>query len=156
MVLLWPFIPFFLRHLGLVEERRFVDAEAQLRAAALLRVAVSGEREIAEYQLPLAKVLCGVELDALFELDAPVSDEEEAEATAMIEAVIARAPILGRMSVAGLRGSFLLRPGALRVRDGAWLLQVERQSFDVVLDRFPWSSSWVKLPWMDEPVQVEW
>ncbi|MEZ4382399.1 MAG: contractile injection system tape measure protein [Nannocystaceae bacterium] len=156
MVVLWPFIPFFLRHLGLVDERSFTSREAQLRAAALLRVAVSGEREVAEHQLPLAKILCGVAIGDLFELEAPVRDEEVAEATAMLDAVIARAPILKRMSVAGLRGSFLLRPGALRVRDGAWLLQVERQGFDVVLDRFPWSFAWVKLPWMPEPLQVEW
>ncbi|MGB1017237.1 MAG: contractile injection system tape measure protein, partial [Nannocystaceae bacterium] len=79
-----------------------------------------------------------------------------AEARAMLEAVILRAPILKKMSVAGLRGSFLLRPGVLRVRDGTWLLQVERQGYDVVVDRFPWSFLWVKLPWMHEPLQVEW
>jgi len=156
MVLLAPFIPHFFRHLGLVDERRFINPEAQIRATALLRLAVTGKRKVAEYQLPMAKVLSGLAIDALAFLDPEVRDEEETEAITMLEAVIERAPILKRMSVAGLRGSFLLRPGVLRMRDGAWLLQVERQGYDVVLDRFPWSFSWVKLPWMDEPLRVEW
>ena len=60
------------------------------------------------------------------------------------------------MSIPGFRGTFLLRRGILGIRDGAWLLRVERESFDVVLDRFPWSFAWVKLPWMQAPLRVEW
>ncbi len=39
---------------------------------------------------------------------------------------------------------------------GTWLLRVERVSYDVVLDRFPWGLGWVKLPWMEAPLYVEW
>mgnify|MGYP006992414521 FL=1 len=39
---------------------------------------------------------------------------------------------------------------------GGWLLRVERLSHDVVLDRFPWGASFVKLPWMEEALSVEW
>jgi hypothetical protein len=60
------------------------------------------------------------------------------------------------MSVPGFRNSFLLRNGQLSVRDGVWLVRVERETFDVVLERFPWSINWVKLPWMQAPIQVEW
>jgi hypothetical protein len=74
----------------------------------------------------------------------------------MLTAVIANAPILRDMSIDGFRGSFLLRKGVLSVRDGAWLLRVERASYDVVLDRFGWGISWVKLPWMQAPLCVEW
>ena len=41
-------------------------------------------------------------------------------------------------------------------RDGAWLLRVERQTYDLVLDRFPWGWEWLRLPWMDAPLRVEW
>ena len=60
------------------------------------------------------------------------------------------------MSVRGFRGTFLLRKGQLSTRDGVWLLRVERQTYDVVLDRFPWSLNIVKLPWMEALMQVEW
>jgi hypothetical protein len=44
----------------------------------------------------------------------------------------------------------------LGTRDGAWLLRVERESYDVVLDRFPWPLDWIKLPWMAVALRVEW
>ena len=65
-------------------------------------------------------------------------------------------PILRDMSIAGFRSSFLLRDGQLSTRDGNWLLRVQRETHDIVLDRFPWSARVVKLPWMDAMVVVEW
>ncbi len=156
LVILWPFLRPLFTHLGLLEGLRFRDPSAQLRAAALLRHVAGGEFEIAEFQLPLAKILCGLEPDALFDLDTPLQDEESSECTRMLEAVILRAPVLKKMSVAGLRGTFLLRPGILRVRDDSWLLRVEERAFDLVLQRFPWTFEWIKLPWMQTPLQVEW
>ena len=156
LVILWPFLRHLFTHLELLEGTGFRDSRAQLRAAALLRLVTTGDLEIAEFQLPLAKILCGLEPDALFELDAPLGKEESNECTRMLEAMILRAPILKKMSVAGLRATFLLRPGILRVRDGCWLLRVEERPFDLVLQRFPWTFGWLKLPWMQTPLQVEW
>jgi hypothetical protein len=50
----------------------------------------------------------------------------------------------------------LQRPGLLSARPGAWVLQVERRSGDEVLDGLPWSWSWIRLPWMDDLLQVVW
>jgi hypothetical protein len=55
-----------------------------------------------------------------------------------------------------LRGTFLTRPGKLSMRGGDYLLQVEEQSFDVLLDHLPWSISAVRLPWMARIIWVEW
>jgi hypothetical protein len=55
-----------------------------------------------------------------------------------------------------LRGSFLVRKGILSTRDGAWLLRVERQPQDVLLERLPWTMQWARLPWMQAPMRVEW
>jgi hypothetical protein len=101
-------------------------------------------------------VLCGMELDDVFDFGPPVTETEADECANLLAAMIANAPILKNMSVNGLRGTFLLRSGVLSTRDGAWLLRVERETYDVVLDRFPWTIQWVKLPWMDTPLRVEW
>ena len=74
----------------------------------------------------------------------------------MLAAAIAHAPCLGTLSIDGLRGSFLLRPGVLSTRDGAWLLRVERKAYDILLDRLPWAREWVRLPWMQAPLRLEW
>ena len=31
-----------------------------------------------------------------------------------------------------------------------------KKAHDLLLDRLPWSWSWVKLPWMPHPLRVEW
>lgn len=156
LVVLWPFLGHFFGRLGLMEDNRFLTVGAQHRAVGLLQHLATGERARAEYQLPLAKVLCGVPLEEPLDFGPEVSDAEAEESVNLLSAVVAHAPILRDMSIEGLRGSFLIRKGVLSVRDEAWLLQVERVTYDVVLDRFPWSVGCVRLPWMEGVVWVEW
>lgn len=156
LVILWPFLKTFFGRQGLLEENRFRDEAARQRGMALLQCLASGDVNVPEYLLALNKLLCGMALEAVFELELPLTEDEIAAGEALLEAVIAQAPILNNMSLSGFRGSFLLRAGTLQVRDGAWLLRVERETYDLVLDRFPWGLSWVKLPWMEAPLQVEW
>jgi hypothetical protein len=106
--------------------------------------------------LPLNKLLCGLALTAVFDMNAPLSTAEIEECTDLLQATIAQAPILRQMSAHGFRETFLQREGVLRSRDGGWLLQVEKETYDVVLERFPWNWEWVKLPWMETALRVEW
>ncbi len=156
MALLWPFLPQFFGTLGLLEGEQFRDAPAQHRAATLMHYLASGEVSGPEHDVPLAKVLCGIELDAVHDPGEPLDAFEVGSADALLEAVLGHAPMLGRISVAGLREAFLMWPGLLSTRDGHWLLRVERRTIDILLDRLPWTFAWVRLPWMAQPLQVEW
>lgn len=157
LVILWPFLGHFFARLGLLdEERRFKDLRARHRAAGLLQVAATQDASFPEYLLPLNKLLCGLGVTEVFDFGPPLLDSEIRECTDLLEAVIAQAPILHNMSTDSFRGTFLLRPGLLGANNGFWLLRVERQTYDIVLDRFPWSWEWVRLPWMDAPLRVEW
>ena len=156
LVVLWPFLGHLFERLELTADRKFKDGAARIRAAGLLHHLATGDLEPVEYQLPLAKVLCGIPMDEVFDFDPPVTEVEFEECAVLLEAAIANAPILGKMSIPGFRGSFLIRKGILTTRDGAWLLRVERATHDIVLDRFPWSFAWIKLPWMEAPLCVEW
>ena len=156
LVILWPFIKTFFDRLDLLEVDRFKSEGARQRGVALLQYLATEDPAPPEYLLPLNKLLCGIELDAVFELEYPLTEAERDECNSLLTAVIAQAPILNNMSIPGFRGSFLLRLGILSLRDGIWLLRVERETYDLVLDRFPWGFEWVKLPWMETPLQVEW
>jgi hypothetical protein len=156
LVILWPFLERFFERLGLVTAQRFQDPPAVHRAVGLLQYLATADPSPPEYLLPLNKVLCGMALDAVWALEPPLTEAEAEECTTLLTAVIAHAPILHNMSLQGLRGTFLLRHGVLSARDGAWLLRVQRETYDVVLDRFPWSITWVKLPWMNALLRVEW
>lgn len=156
LVLLWPFFEQFFGHLGLVVDHAFRDEVARHRAVGLLQLLAAGDPAPPEFRVPLNKVLCGLPVDAVLEPDEPYSDAEFSECDALLAAVLQQVPMLGRLSPAGLQGSFLLRPGQLVAGEGAWLLRVRREMHDVVLERLPWTLGWVRLPWMPAPIQVEW
>lgn len=157
LVILWPFLARFFARVGLLDDqRRFLDEPAQMRAIALLSWLALEDPAPPEFCLPLAKLLCGLAPEAAFAQARPLAPELLAEGERLLAAVVDHAPVLRDMSVAGLRAAFLRRPAALCTRDGAWLLRVERRAHDVVLERFPWAWSWLKLPWMPDPMRVEW
>ena len=107
--------------------------------------------------------ICGALPQAPYGLEAPLSDAEQTEAEALLQALLGHAD--GRLGDDGaaLRQEFLQRPGLLSAcpgllsaRPGAWVLQVERRPGDELLDGLPWSWSWIRLPWMDDLLQVVW
>ena len=155
LVLLHPFLPQFFTTLDIAAEDRLLQPE---RALCLLHFLTTGQTSpIPEYELVLPKVLCNILLATPVESKLEPSDLEKEEATALLEAVIQHWAVLRSTSPDGLRGTFLLRPGKVSLRDdGDWLLQVESSSFDILLDQLPWGISMIKLPWMKTMLWVEW
>ena len=157
LVILWPFLDRFFLRVGLLDdERRFIDEPASMQAIALLAQLASEDPDPPEFTLPLAKLLVGRSPTDSFTLARPLAGPHIDECERLLAAVIAHATILRDMPVASFRATFLRRPAALTTRDGAWTLQVEARTHDLVLARFPWAWSWVKLPWMPDPLRVEW
>jgi hypothetical protein len=156
LVIAWPFLPAFFESLEMLEDGCFRDAASRHRAAAILHFLATGDGDCPEQDLPLAKILVGLGLETVHDRGEPLSPFETGSADALLDAILGHAPMLGKISRAGLREAFLIRPGALTTRDGHWLLRAERRGMDVLLDRLPWSFSCVQLPWMEAALQVEW
>ncbi|HVS95059.1 MAG TPA: contractile injection system tape measure protein [Puia sp.] len=164
MVILHPLLPTFFTRLGLVKDGEFVDEAAQRRGLPLLHYAVTAgtytaddqEGGAPEYELSIARVLCG------FPLSEPVARHfiptaaEIEEIDGLLDACLAQWTKLGTTSRAGLRGNFLHRAGRLQQKDGRMRLDVERSSIDVLLDYLPWPLSLIRLPWMKEILHVNW
>jgi Contractile injection system tape measure protein len=158
LCLVWPFLPRFFARLKLLNdgESAFAGEAERHRAVLLLHHVATGERDAADFALALPKVLSGLPPHAPHHGIEPITDTEAGEARQLLEAVIAHAGCLGDISPDGFRASFLNRDGLLTTRDGAWLLRVERQTADVLLDRLPWTTQWVRQPWMQAAMRVEW
>lgn len=156
LCMLWPFLGAFFERLDLMQNGQFHDQAAKQCAASLLHYVVYEELNPPEYMLPFNKLLCGMPIDNVFDLATPLTTAQTVACDELLEAVVGNAPILNKMSVNGFRGSFLLRQGSLSASEGSWLLRVERETYDLVLERFPWSWQWFKLPWMEYPMRVEW
>ena len=157
MVLLWPFLETLFSRLELLtQERLFGDEAQRQRAMALLGYLVDGDGDPPEWRLTLAKLLCGALPQAPYGLESPLTDAEQTEAEALLQALLGHADGQLGDDGAALRQDFLQRPGLLSARPGAWVLQVERRPGDEVLEGLPWSWSWIRLPWMDDLLQVVW
>ncbi len=140
----------------MVQSQEFKNAESGERAVHLLQYLVDESSETAEHLLPLNKLLCGLDLMELVSASIDISEQEKAKCEKLITAVIQHWTALKSTSADGLRRVFLQREAILRVRDGGWLLQVERATHDVLLDNIPWCIRMVKLPWMEDMIYVEW
>lgn len=154
LVILHPFLQMFFEGLGIARDGALLQPG---RALHLLHYLATGQSPAPEYALTLPKILCNIPLEEPVELDIALTDREKEESIVLLQAAIRWWDALGNTSPDALRGTFLCRPGKLSVRDdGDWLLQVERQGFDVLLDRLPWGISALKLAWMEGMVWVEW
>jgi hypothetical protein len=156
LVLLHPFLSAFFSQLGLYVEKDWKDDAAQRRAVLLLHYLVTGRQEIAEYELPLCKLLAGYPLNRPVEALLEVTTAEQAECDALLQEVIAQWSILKNTSVEGLQQSFLQRDGKLSRQDNGWLLQVGQQPYDILLDHLPWSTGVIRNSWMQELLFTEW
>ena len=115
-----------------------------------------GEVHIPEYQLVLAKLLCGLALNVPVDYLVQITEAQQREANLLLQAAIDHWGALGSTSPDGLREGFLKRPGKLSHLQTGWKLQIEHQTMDILLDRLPWGLGIVKLPWMQEMLKVEW
>jgi hypothetical protein len=166
LVLLHPYLARLLQglhlHSGQVGEPL---APAVLpRVLALLHALACGTGDTAplELDLPLAKLLLGLQPTQGLALPPAMLDEaDQAEVQALLQAVRHHWPALRGSSVQTLQLSFLQRRGLLRRVDAqqtgaGWQLQVHSESFDLLLASLPWALQWVRLPWMPQPLAVDW
>lgn len=157
MILLHPLLSQFFQKLGLVlqDRKSWLDEQACARAINVLQAVLAGDANYAEDELVLHKLLLGYPLADPVPIIA-ATEEERKEGDALLRAVIGAWDKLGNSSPTALRDSFLLRQGILRQKANGWQLQIEKNTFDILLDSFPWGYHTLKTPWMEEVMFVEW
>lgn len=158
LVLAHPFLSSLFAARGLLGEDGTKLSPFELpHAAALLHWLACGREAIFEFELGLIKPLLGLQpTDPLPVTQGLLNAEDREECQALLAAMVTHWPALRSTSVEGLQVSFLQRPGLLRPTDAGWQLQLESESFDLLLAQLPWSISIVKLPWMIKPIFTDW
>ncbi|MCD8101224.1 MAG: hypothetical protein LUE26_01415 [Alistipes sp.] len=156
MVLLAPFYPRLFTVTGLTPDNFFPGIKQKCKALYLLQYAVWGEPDSPEYELPLNKILVGLDMTEPVERCVPLTPDELADADSMLEGAILHWTKLKGSSAEALREGFLQRYGRLEFLADRIELAVETKSYDMLLDSLPWSYSVVKYPWMPLPLMVKW
>ncbi len=157
LVLLYPYLKTIFSRLKWLHKERFVSSDTQSKALLLTDyLAFGGEGVATENQMILNKILCGVEPKASFNPLLILSENEKQEADDLLSSAIKHWVVLKNTSPEGYRHSFLKRHGVLKFREESWHLQVERKSYDMLLESLPYTLSLIQLPWMKNKLAVEW
>ena len=151
VVLLHPFFAGYFTEVGLNSQKE----PDRRRAAQLIHYLATGKTKTPEYELPLAKILASCPMTLPINGSIKIRKREKEEARSMLEMVISYWTALGKTSVDGLREGFLQREGKLSKVNGAWLLQIQRSTQDILLDQLPWGIGVVKNDWMEDFLYVE-
>ncbi|MFS2185917.1 contractile injection system tape measure protein [Mucilaginibacter sp. Mucisp84] len=156
LVILHPFLEYFFKDFGLLQDNDFVDLPARQLAVHLLHYLGTGNVNAFEYDLYFEKFLCRWPLDEPLEREVEIPQRMLDEGDNMLRTVIKYWKALKNTSPGGLREAFLIRNGKLIEAEQPARLIVERMDLDILLSSLPWGIGVVKLPWMNEPFYVEW
>jgi hypothetical protein len=156
IIILHPFLPELFTQLGFIRDKKWVNMENQHKAAAVLEYLATGDDEFPEFDLPLNKILCGIEIENAIIPQEELSGKIKSECENLLNQVIKHWSVLKNTSTEALRETFLMRKGKLSKVDNGWLLQVEQKSLDLLLSHLPWGVGLIKLPWMKEMLHIEW
>ena len=133
LVLVHPFFHLLMQNLGLTRDGDFVSPLARMRA-----------------------VLCGLPPGFALPSEWEPSEEEMEEVEGLLTAVCGYWQSLNGSSIQALREGFLLRPGTVEKFEDSWIVKVEGRTIDILMDDLPWELSLIFLPWLDNPISVEW
>jgi hypothetical protein len=156
IILLWPYLERFFTRVDLLAEKRFKNQEAAERAAVLCHYLASLHELPSEPLLTLNKLLCGLDLAEPIALEIILTDDEKLAIEELLSAAASNWPALKTTNPQALRQLFLQRNGSIQIKDGSYLVRIERKSHDILLDKLPWSIANIKLPWLDTLIRVEW
>ena len=162
LVLLHPWLTPLFSALGWIPAQPAQDEPfpAQFLASALrlLHWLATGRHVPLEFELGTPKILLGLTPGTPVHVSAyPLDAAMLEEGKALLEAMIGHWPALGNISASGLQTAFLQRNGLLyRQSNGTALLRLHPESYDMLLERLPWSIGMIHLPWHQQILHVEW
>ncbi|MEI9921443.1 MAG: contractile injection system tape measure protein [Bacteroidota bacterium] len=157
LVITASFLPHFFEAVGLIRNDRFINIHAQEEAVRLAGFLATGDVGMSDWELLVPKILCGLPIDHPISSDEILDDMKLDEGVTLLRSIISHWNVLGDSSVDGLRQGFLQRDGKLTQQEnGEWLLQVEKRTIDILLDRLPWGFGMIRHSWMRGMLTTEW
>ncbi len=156
LILLHPFLEYFFRNCGLLAEKLFNDENARNTAIHLLYYIATGKKDPPEHELLFHKFLCGMDPELPLPRKIRIRQSMLDEADKLIKSAIDHWKMLKRTSPQGLREGFLERKGKLILDNFQHRLIIEGKTIDVLLSGLPWGYGVVKLPWLKQPLIVDW
>ncbi|WP_160717574.1 contractile injection system tape measure protein [Chitinophaga solisilvae] len=155
LVIVAAFLPALFEALEYTADGQFRSAAQQWRAVMLTAFLANAKPCTPDWELTMAKILCGLPPAAIIP-EIILTETELEEGLAMLRAAISYWQAIGNTTEDGLREGFLLRNGKLTGKNGEWLLLTEAQAIDLLLEKLPWGIGMIQHPWMPWLLRTEW
>jgi hypothetical protein len=159
LILIAPFFKTFFKNLDLLDKNAFKNKVAQQKAVLITQYLVTSKAQVFEHQLIMNKLLCGYALSESLPTDLVLTETDKNECLELLETVKSHWKALKNTRIETMQTRFLSRKGILVLQnDKHWSLTVERETIDILFEATPlnWNFSYVKLPWMAQPILTEW
>jgi hypothetical protein len=157
IIILHPFLTVLFKELNLLDEKdQFNSADCMERAVVLLHFLQTGDIKYEEQLLGFNKIICGMNPEDNLSVEISLTQNEKSECEQLLDIVIGYWEALKGSSRDALRETFLTRAAKLSFKNEIYLLQVERNATDILIDRLPWGFGIIKFPWLSHLIHVEW
>jgi len=157
LVLIHPYLPFLFKELEWIDNtQNFIDKTAQQKAVLFLQFLINNKNKQQEHLLVLNKILCGWPVEMPLKINHQFTVAEKKAGEEMLDSFIEHWTILKNTSRKGLIESFIKRKGLVQKTNSDFVVQVEKNSIDVLLDSLPFGIQTIKLPWNEYIIFTEW
>ncbi len=156
LVLLFPFLASFFKNIGLVKEQEFINEKAKSLAVQTLFYLAKGKILGDEDEYFLPKIICGMAPNSFIKTRKTLPKLIKNEANDLLKSVIEHWSVLQNTSPDGLRASFLVRNGKLKMEPDQIIIKMEESGVDILLNKITWGFRNFRLPWMQVTIITEW
>jgi hypothetical protein len=157
LLILHPFLISLFEELKLLDaDHNFLSGECRDKAIVLLNYLCTGEDEYDETEMVFNKILCGSKPEDNLPNDIWLTEKEKIECDHLLDTVIKYWEALKGSGKEALRETFFKRNGKLSFKSDQYLIQVEKNATDILIERLPWGIGIIQLPWPGYLIHVEW
>jgi hypothetical protein len=135
---------------------KWKDTRSRDKAILLTQFLITGLPDFNENELILNKILCGSEVESEINTKLKISKKEKELCQSLLQAVLEHWSLMKDSSIEALRETFLQRNGKLVFHESRIELWVEQKGVDILLADLPWGIGWIKTPWMEGYLTVNW
>ena len=154
LVLIHPFINNLFKHCNLIDPKtkKLIDPEIGIH---LLHYIATGKTNQPESSMLFEKFLCNIPMHQSISRHVKLSRRHKSEAAKVIAAVQQNWSSMKTASVALLQNEFFQRSGKLVLHNNQ-TLTIERKTQDILLEKISWGIGFIKLPWQNQFIYVNW
>lgn len=157
IILLYPYLAKFFKDLGYMSTNQTIKKSKYNSAVAVAIYMLTGKQKAVDYQLHFIKWFLGIPERSLISVNETLlSKKEIALADTVLLSLKSHWPALKNTSINNLRESFLQRSGVMKLDQEQCYVHIERRGIDVLIDQIPFSLSIIRLPWIKQPIIVNW